>query len=175
MSPTDTHRCAHPVDTYEDGESNWTVNKILRQFGPTYLDKYRDRMSRDQIQTLLALGWCRAPEAGSVIYRCRDCFATHEVPKSCGNRHCPTCQGHKARRWLEEQQARLLPCAYFMITFTVPEEVRGFIRSHPRDCYRAIFDAAYAVMVKLAKDPKYLGSGNLGMTGVLHTWGRDLN
>jgi len=27
-------------------------------------------------------------------------------------------------------------------------------------------------MVKLAKDPKYIGSGKLGMTGVLHTWGR---
>jgi hypothetical protein len=29
-------------------------------------------------------------------------------------------------------------------------------------------------MVKLAKDPKYIGSGKLGMTGVLHTWGRDV-
>jgi hypothetical protein len=30
-------------------------------------------------------------------------------------------------------------------------------------------------MVKAAKNPKHLGSTKLGMTGVLHTWGRDLN
>jgi hypothetical protein len=61
-----------------------------------------------------------------------------------------------------------------MITFTVPEEFRRFVRSHPKECYKAIFEAAYKTMVKLAKDPKYIGSGKLGMTGVLHTWGRDV-
>jgi hypothetical protein len=99
----------------------------------------------------------------------------HQVPKSCGNRHCPTCQGSKAKAWLEDQQARLLPCAYFMITFTVPKEFRPFMRSHPKECYRAIFEAARMSLVKLAKDPRFIGSGNIGMTGVLHTWGRDLN
>jgi hypothetical protein len=99
----------------------------------------------------------------------------HMVAKSCGNRHCPTCQGEKARKWLAEQQARLLPCAYFMMTFTVPAEFRAFMRSHPRECYRALFEAAYQSLMVLAEDPKYVGSSKLGMTGVLHTWGRDLN
>jgi hypothetical protein len=35
--------------------------------------------------------------------------------------------------------------------------------------------AAYQSMATLAKDPKYLGSSNIGATGVLHTWGRDMN
>lgn len=153
----------------------WSVNDVLRHFGPAYLAKYQDRMSLDQIKTLRALSQCRTPGAGSVVFRCRQCAALHQVPKSCGNRHCPTCQGAKAKGWLEEQQARLLPCAYFMLTFTVPEEFRSFMRSHPRECYRALFEAAYQSLVKLAKDPKFIGSGNLGMTGVLHTWGRDLS
>ncbi len=153
----------------------WTVNDILRHFGPAYLDKYRAKMSRDQLRTLEALCRCRSPAAGSILYRCRECLKLHEVPRSCGNRHCPTCQGEKARDWLNEQQARLLPCAYFMLTFTVPGKFRAFIRSHPRECYRALFEAAYQAMVTLAKDPKYLGSSKLGMTGVLHTWGRNLN
>ncbi len=29
--------------------------------------------------------------------------------------------------------------------------------------------------MKLARAPKYIGSDKLGMTAVLHTWGRDLN
>ena len=61
-----------------------------------------------------------------------------------------------------------------MITFTVPAEFRAFVRSHPKECYKALFEAAYKTMVKLAKDPKYIGSSKLGMTGILHTWGRDV-
>lgn len=151
-----------------------SVNDILREFGPAYLDKYQDRMSLDQIKALRAISGCRAPESGTVVFRCNQCARLHQVPKSCGNRHCPTCQGGKAKDWLEEQQTRLLPCAYFMMTFTVPAEFRGFMRSHPRECYKALFEAANQSLMKLAKDPKYIGSSKLGMVAVLHTWGRDL-
>ena len=167
--------CASGLATSDDQEQRWTVNDILRHFGPAYLNKYRERMSLDQLKVLQALAYCRSPAAGCVVLRCTLCSRLHQVPKSCGNRHCPTCQGAKAKAWLEEQQARLLPCAYFMVTFTVPAEFRAFMRSHPRECYRAIFQAAQAALIALAQDPKYLGSDRLGMTGVLHTWGRDLN
>ncbi len=153
----------------------WSVNDILRRFGPAYLTKYKDRMSLDQIKTLHALSHCRTEVGGSVLFRCTACAKMHQVPKSCGNRHCPTCQGDKAKDWLDDQQSRLLPCAYFMITFTVPKEFRPFMRSHPKECYRAIFEAARLSLVKLAKDPRFVGSGNIGMSGILHTWGRDLN
>jgi hypothetical protein len=131
-------------------------------------------MSLDQIKAIRALSQCRMPGAGSVVYRCTQCDKRHHVPKSCGNRHCPTCQGAKATDWLKDQQARLLPCVYFMITFTVPEKFQSFMRSHPRECYKALFEAANQSLLKLAKDPRYVGSDKLGMTSVLHTWGRDL-
>ena len=159
----------------EEPSQGWTINDILRQFGAQYLEKYSDRMSQDQIRTLKALCRCRSPSGGTILYHCKQCSRVHHVPKSCGNRHCPSCQGAKAREWLEQQLARLLPCAYFMMTFTVPEEFRRFMRSHPRECYKALFEAAYHSLSTLAEDKKYLGSGNIGATGVLHTWGRDLN
>ena len=109
-----------------------------------------------------------------MVYRCQECGGQHVVPRSCGNRHCPHCQGHKARQWLETQLERLLPCAYFLVTFTLPKELRRFVRSHPRECYRALFDTAAATLIELAANPKYVGSGKLGFTGVLHTWGRTL-
>jgi len=152
-----------------------TINDIFRIYGPDYLAKFQNRMSRDQIQAAYSIMKCRTPELGFVVYQCQDCGKAHQVPKSCGNRHCPSCQGTKAKAWLQEQLDRILPCPYFMITFTVPEEFRRFVRSHPRECYRALFKAAYDTLVKLAKDNKYVGSPNLGMTGILHTWGRDLN
>ena len=49
------------------------------------------------------------------------------------------------------------------------------MRSHPRECYQALFEAAKETLFALAADPKYIGSANIGATGVLHAWGRDLN
>jgi hypothetical protein len=147
----------------------------LRQFGAGYLKKYQDRMSLDQVRTLKALMRCRDPTAGSIMYYCHQCTRVHHVPKACGNRHCPSCQGGKARNWLAQQQAGLLPCAYFMLTFTVPAEFRRFMRSHPKECYKALMVAAYQSLRTLAKDDKYLGSDNIGAMAVLHTWGRDMN
>lgn len=161
--------------TNDEASGNWTINDIVRHFGPAYLDKYRDRMSLDQLKAMRVISHCRTPAAGSILLYCRGCAKVHHVPKSCGNRHCPSCQGAKAKDWLEKQQARLLPCAYFMMTFTLPAEIRLFVRSHPRKCYDAILEAAYQSLSKLAEDPKYLGSGKVGATAVLHTWGRDLN
>jgi len=97
------------------------------------------------------------------------------MPRSCGNRHCPQCQGHKAKQWLQSQLEKLLPCVYFLVTFTMPKELRRFVRAHPRECYRAMFDAASATLTELARNAKYIGSSKLGFTAVLHTWGRTLS
>ncbi len=159
----------------DNHDKHWTINDILRQFGPAYLKKFGSQMSQDQLKALRALQRCRQPEAGSVMYHCQTCNKVHHVPKACVNRHCPSCQGDKARNWLAQQQDRLLPCAYFMLTFTVPSQLRRFVRSHPKECYRAL-------MVRLSVDgytwppiEGFMGSSNIGATGVLHTWGRDMN
>ena len=74
------------------------------------------------------------------------------------NANCPNCHGNKAREWKRKALAQLLPCSYFMLTFTVPEALRGFIRSHPKECYRALLNSSLDALVKLAKDPKFIGS-----------------
>lgn len=158
-----------------DRDKQWTINEILRQFGPAYLQKFGNQMSQDQLKALRALQQCRQPEAGSVMYYCQSCQRVHHVPTACGNRHCPSCQGDKARNWLAQQQARLLPCAYFLLTFTVPAQLRRFVRSHPKECYRALLEAAYQSMATVASNRRFMGSSNIGATGVLHTWGRDMN
>ena len=61
--------------------------------------------------------------------------------RSCGNRHCPTCGKEKTYAWLEKQTRRLLPVHHFLVTFTVPEELRSVLRGRQRDGYRALFDA----------------------------------
>jgi len=51
-------------------------------------------------------------------------------------------QYHKSYQWLINQSERQLPGHHFLITFTVPEQIRRFIRSHQRICYAAMFKAA---------------------------------
>ncbi len=49
----------------------------------------------------------------------------HALGRSCGNRHCPSCQRDKAEAWLENHTDRLLPCPYFLVTFTLPSGLCG--------------------------------------------------
>jgi hypothetical protein len=94
--------------------------------------------------------------------------------RSCGDRHCPACQRDKAEAWLARQTDRLLPCPYFLITFTLPAALRDVARSHQRVVYSALFEAPSAALRTLARDPKFIGTDRLGFFGVLHTWGRTL-
>ncbi len=90
-----------------------------------------------------------------------------------GPRHCPKCHGDQTKRWLAQQQAKLLPCPYFFLTFTLPQELRPLAFANQKKVYGLLMRAAAAALQKLALDPQYLG-GRLGALAVLHTWTRAL-
>src|ERR1022692_4259428 len=92
---------------------------------------------------------------------------------SCNDRHCPQCGGQDAQQWLDENAALLLPVNYFLVTFTVPEGLRRWIRSHSRLGYDLLLAASSQALQDLAQNPKRLGA-TLGLLGVLHTWTRTL-
>ena len=169
----DAHPSPSPAEN-QAGEPRPTLGHIFRQYGPAYRRAHAGQLTPEQLQVLYLLERCRTGALGHAVYRCDACGTYHTVPQSCGNRHCPQCQGQRAKRWLETQLARRLPCAYFLITFTVPQELRGLFQKHPREGYSALFTAGAGTLRKLAENPKYVGSRRLGFTGVLHTWGRDL-
>ncbi len=108
-----------------------------------------------------------------VYYRCGDCGKVEPHPVSCGHRACNACGQHKSREWEARQKSRLLPVPCHMVTFTVPSEFRDLFRSHPRLCYTLLFRESAGALADLAADPRNLG-GELGMTGILQTWTRDL-
>jgi hypothetical protein len=74
---------------------------------------------------------------------------------------------------LEKQQDMLLPVRYFLVTVTLPGALRGVARSHQKLVYDLLFRTSAEAMHHLAHDPRFVG-GQLGMAGVLHTWGRNL-
>jgi len=151
-----------------------TVADVLRRYGEAYLERFATTMPAEHRKVLRAIAACRTGALGTVFYACSSCGRIHAMGRSCSNRHCPTCQQGKAKAWLEQQTARLLPCPYFLLTFTLPAGLRPFVRSHQRACYAALFEASSGAIKRLAADPKHVGTKSPGFFGVLHTWGRTL-
>ncbi|MBX0329685.1 IS91 family transposase [Oscillochloris sp. ZM17-4] len=150
-----------------------TLGEIFRRYGPAYRARYSSTLSERQLQAMQAIAQCRTEALGGHVYRCPACQTTRYSYHSCRNRHCPTCQQDASEAWLAAQQALLLPVPYFLVTFTVPAELRAAARQHPEAIYPLLFHAASAALQQLAHDPRFLG-GQIGMLGVLQTWTRDL-
>ena len=64
-----------------------------------------------------------------------------------------------------------MPCPYFLVTFTLPAELRPLAFANQKKVYGLLLRSAAAALQKLALDPRYLG-GRLGALAVLHTWTR---
>jgi len=93
---------------------------------------------------------------------------------SCRNRHCPKCQAVARERWIKEREAELLKVPYFHIVFTLPHELNGLAKKHPKAFYNALFRASWLTIQQFSSDPKHLGA-KTSMTAVLHTWGQQLS
>jgi hypothetical protein len=152
-----------------------SVAEALRRHAPQYLERLRDSGQGVAIQkTFAAIMRCRTGELGGVHWQCTRCPRSHWVGRSCGNRHCPTCGSEKTHQWLEKQSRKLL-CGvhHFLITFTVPRELRAALRAHQRAGYEALFHASSEALCEVAARTRLLRGTELGFLGVLHTWGRD--
>lgn len=150
-----------------------TIRDIFNAFAPEYLERFPN-LPLAHRKVLSAIQNCQSGHYGHSLYQCRSCAKQHRVNHSCGNRHCPLCQHHKSQQWLHKQLEKQLPAPHFLITFTVPETLRRFIRSHQRIAYSAMFKASSSALKRLAKDERFIGTDLTGFTGVLHTWGRQL-
>src|SRR5689334_169469 len=67
----------------------------------------------------------------------------------------------------------MLPCHYFHVTVTVPEELREVLRTNQRDGYAMLMKATAEAIIELARDPRHVG-GTVGILAVLHTWTQQL-
>lgn len=151
-----------------------TLADIFGQHGPEYQQQFASQMPPRHKQAIQAIVQCRTEALGGHLYTCQECHHWEYRYHSCRNRHCPQCQGDKAQQWLNRQQEMLLPGPYFLLTFTLPAELRSWARSQQTLFYNILFRASAAATQELAQDPRFLG-GTIGMMGVLHTWGRDLS
>jgi putative transposase/transposase-like zinc-binding protein len=147
------------------------VADIVRLHGDEFRAEFGSQLSGIQKKALRDIQNCRTPFFGGHVHQCDHCAQKVYSYHSCRNRSCPKCHRQQTDRWLAQQQQRLLPCPYYLVTFTLPAPLRALARSHPKIVYGLLMKTAAAALQKLADDPRFLGA-RLGMLAVLHTWTR---
>lgn len=150
-----------------------TLAEFIARRGPQFLAREGARLPADQRRALTAILRCRTPALGGHRCACTECGGEHFRYHSCNHRMCPTCGGCDTSEWLERQVNRLLPAPYFLVTFTVPQELRDSARRRPGWFYTALFEESSRALQEIAANPEHLGA-EPGFIGVLHTWSRQL-
>ena len=150
-----------------------TLRDICTAFAPESLARSPNLPTAHR-KVISAIQNCQSGYSGHSLYQCPSCGGHPRVHHSCGTRHCPQCQQHQTQQWLQHHLDKQLPGPHFLLTFTVPETLRPFIRSHQRLASHARFKASSEALKPLAKDERFIGTELPGFPGVLHTWGRQL-
>lgn len=147
-----------------------SVMDALRAFLPDFLAT-RPVLSPPQRRAVWALNACRTPVLGGHVHACADCGERRFAWHSCHNRACPQCGRDATRQWVERELAKLVRVPYFMVTFTLPEELRDlFFGAGAKAAYDVFFAAASQALREKLAGPKWLGAQRSGFTMVLHTW-----
>lgn len=138
--------------------------EILQRYAPAILFAEAARVVRDLVA-------CRTPLLGGRRELCDHCGDVREIYDSCGNRHCPNCQALAQERWLQRQQADLLPVPYFHLVFTVPEVLHPLFLGARREAFSALFAAVAETLLEVASRGL---NATPGVLAVLHTWNQVL-
>jgi len=109
-----------------------------------------------------------------MLARCDGCEKQIFIPHSCGHRNCPHCQHHESQQWLERQLKKQVPAEYFLLTFTLPEELRPLAWQHQRTLYDLMIRCSWETLKTFAQNDPQL-QGKAGAISVLHTHSRRLD
>jgi hypothetical protein len=151
-----------------------TVLGALRRFIPELL-KTAPALSPQQYRAIWAITHCRTPALGGRAFACNQCGHLHFAYHSCNHKACPQCGAQAAHRWVQRELAKLINAPYFLLTFTLPSELRScFFGTRDKQAYDLFFSAASgALSQKLAADKALHAHAN-GFVAVLHTWTQKL-
>lgn len=141
---------------------------LIQRFESAFLDQYREQLRPEHTHALAAIKHCRSQASPKMLAACTQCEHQTLVPHSCGHRHCPHCQHHDSQQWIERQLTRLVPAQYFLITFTLPAELRPLARAQPRIVYDLILRCAWDTVRTFSRNDSQL-RGIPGAIAVLHT------
>jgi hypothetical protein len=150
------------------------LSAIIAIFEAEVLERYQDTLLPSHYQALAAMKQCRTQYSPMMLAECEDCNSQVYAPHSCGHRSCPHCQQHESQQWLERQLQKQVPAEYFLITFTLPKELRPLAWQQQRTAYSLMTRCSWETLkIFTQNDPEL--KGNAGAISVLHTHSRCLD
>ena len=142
-------------------KDNPTMQDVLRQFYPKYLESYTP--AANQAKAVYHILNCKTGAYGVNVSICDECGHVQFHNNSCRDRSCPMCQALSNELWIDAQNEHILDIDYYHIVFTCPSEL-----------YPLIFHATSETVMELAKDPVHLGA-TPGFISIMHTWSSNLS
>jgi hypothetical protein len=142
----------------------------VRKFGKSLIE--RGNLSPVQTKALHNILQCRTASLGGHEEVCDHCGVIRYSYNSCGDRHCPKCQGNKQALWIEDLQEAALPVKHYHIIFTVPHCLNEVCLWDQRMYYNILFSSVWRTLHSFG----YTHYGvETGAVAVLHSWGQNLS
>ena len=152
-------------------EGRYEISKIIQRFLP----EAELSLSGYQRSILKLISHCKTAELGGHKEQCNRCGYSRIHYNSCGNRHCPNCQGVNKFKWVHERSFDLLPVKYYHAVFTIPSELYDYFRYDKRRLYNLLFRSVRETLLEFGQDPRQGIGGKIGAICVLHTWTQQMS
>ena len=150
------------------------LSDLVNEYYPLLVAKHEQTLLPSHHVALAAMQTCRTEKSKMMLVQCEQCQYQTYHPHSCGHRLCPHCQHYESQLWIERQRRKLVPADYYMMTFTLPAQLRSLAWQNQAVIYSLFFKLAWSTLKTFGLNDKKL-KGLLGATGVLHTHTRELN
>ena len=152
------------------------LSTVINTFEDTFFTKYNRRILPSHKKALQVMKNCRTEASPHMLAQCTDddCRQYSFIPHSCGHRNCPHCQSHEGQQWIDNQLSKQLPAEYYLLTFTLPCELRNLAWRNQKLVYTLFFFCVQNIIKTFCKNDKKL-NGMAGFTAILHTHSRELN
>jgi hypothetical protein len=150
------------------------VSEIGGRYRARYKAAHGKFTSEAQWSALNALQGCHTEQYGTLNLACQACSQAAVRYRSCGHRFCNQCQQHSTQQWLERQTQKLLPVDYYLVTFTLPYELRSLAKANSAVVLNLLMQCAATTLQRFGRNEKGL-EADLGLCAVLHTTTRRLD
>jgi hypothetical protein len=154
----------------EGSKNKFELAEVVKKFGTQLIEQ--DNLSPQQIKALYNIIQCRTASLGGHEEVCDHCGTIRYSYNSCGDRHCPKCQGTKQALWIEDLQEDTLPVNHYHIIFTVPHSLNAICIWDKSMYYKILFKAVWNTLHSFG----YTHYGaETGAVAILHSWGQNLS
>lgn len=150
------------------------LSSLCERYRARFIERHAKYTTEAQWSALNALTGCHTEQYGTLDLTCQDCSQTASRYRSCGHRLCNQCQQHSTQQWLDRQSHKLLPVEYYLVTFTLPFELRSLAKTHSAVVLPLLMQCAAETLRRFGRNEPGL-EAELGMCAVLHTHTRRLD